>query len=346
MGKVFQPLQLKNMTVKNRIIRSATNTHMGNYDGTLSEQETQILSELAENEVGIIISGNFYVSGENSKVSTDQPSISSDQFIPQLASVVDQIRKSGCRLILQMSHAGALGCVDNLVGPSEIKQESGRFVKSITQAEIKQIQKDFIAGANRAQKAGFDGVQLHCAHGYLLGEFISPIDNRREDQYGGNVVNRFRIIKEIVIGIKEKCGNDYPIFIKINCNTPGDNDTYEQDILYIIQEFKMLQIDALEISGYDFMKKNMKERNYYLDIARRIHRSVEIPLILVGGIRSLEDMEEVLQEEIDLVSLSRPLICEPDLILKLKEGQAKAKCISCNCCFTYPQTRGKRCALH
>lgn len=346
MKEVFQPITLKNMTVKNRIVRSATNTHMGNSDGTISESEIRILSELAENEVGLIITGNFDVSGENSKVSIDQPSLSSDKVIPYLSTAVNKIKKNGCKLVVQISHAGGLTYASHPVAPSNREYRPGKFARFLTQEEIEQIKADFIASAYRAKRAGFDGVQVHCAHDYLLGEFLSPIYNQRTDQFGGNIDNRFRLVKEIITGIKEKCRDDFPVFIKINSNTEEDTAIYENDLLYMMNEFKLLQVDALEFSGCDFIKKGKKNKNYYLNTARKIRRLIDLPIILVGGIRSIKDMETVLEEGIDMVSLSRPLICEPDLFPKLRAGQEKAQCISCNCCFTLPKTLGKRCTLH
>jgi len=246
----------------------------------------------------------------------------------------------------QINHAGAKSnAAECPVSPSTIKLAGGKITKALSIDEITQIKEDFISAAYRVKQAEFDGVQVHAAHGYLLSEFISPITNKRNDQYGGTISNRFRIVREIIEGIAIKCGKNFPVFIKINSNSEND-EAYENELLYMLGEFKKLGVTAVELSGYDWRLRSIKEHHYYIERTSKMRETVGIPIILVGGIRNLSDMEVVLDSGIDMVSLSRPLISEPDLITKLKNGQDSAKCISCNKCFGLPQKDGRRCILH
>jgi NADH:flavin oxidoreductases, Old Yellow Enzyme family len=346
MNSVFDEIKLNNITIKNRIIRSATNDHLGNFDGTISNEEVLLFKELAKNDVGLIISGHACVSTEG-KVDETQNCIYDDKFIPSFSKISDAIKKYNSKMIIQINHGGKKanpifndGKIS--VGPSEDEN-----TRALSIAEIKEIERDFIDAAYRLKKAGMDGVQVHLAHGYLLSQFISIVTNKRTDEYGGKIENRFRIAKNIVQGIKAKCGNDFPVFIKINSNQEIEDVQYEEDLIYITKECKLIGVEAIEFSGYNFSKVKYKNgKPFYIERIAKLKSKVDIPMILVGGIKSFEDMESVLRNNIDMVSLSRGFICEPNLIIKLKDGQKQAKCINCNKCFSIFKTEPKRCVFH
>ena len=187
-------------------------------------------------------------------------------------------------------------------------------------------------------------MQLHAAHSYLLSRFLDPTFNKRTDEYGGTAENRFRMTEKIVKGIKETCGADFPVLIKINCDTAADNDTYEQDMCYFLRRAEELDVTLVELSGVDFINQPRTATLYYLDRAVRLKKAVPaLPLSLVGGVRSLADMEKVLASGIDMVSLGRALIAEDDFIAKAKNGE-KSICVSCSRCFVLPNKHpGIRC---
>jgi len=342
MRKSLEEVMLKNIAIKNRIVRSATFSRIGNQDGSISDAEMKMYKELAENKVGLIITGHCYVS-TTGQMSSNQTSIADDSYIPRLKELVTMVNQYDCKIVAQISHAGAqTSVIQEPVAPSGIEMIQGHPARELTLTEIEQIKQDFINAAFRAKVAGFNGVQVHVAHNYLLCQFITPAFNNRTDNYGGSQEGRFRIVKEIIEGIKEKCGSEYPVFVKINSNVETDEEIYSKDLIVMMKEFRSLGVEAVEVSGYNFFRKGINEHNYYLEEVCVLRKLVDIPVIVVGGVRNFDDMDEMLNVGIDMISLSRPFICEPDLITKLIEGQKESKCLSCNKCFS---VQGKRCVL-
>jgi 2,4-dienoyl-CoA reductase-like NADH-dependent reductase (Old Yellow Enzyme family) len=343
MGKSLEPIVLKNISLKNRIVRSATNSRLGNLDGSISDADIAMFKELAENNVGLLITGHSYVSPFG-KGNLSQTSICDDTCIPKLTELVTQVKQFNCKIVAQISHAGAQSYViEQPVAPSNIELQKGHPARELTLVELSQIEQDFINAAYRVKVAGFDGVQVQAAHNSLLCEFITPAFNLRTDDYGGSQEGRFLIIKEILKSIKEKCGSDFPVFVKIDINVETDHEKYFNNLVSIMNEFKLLGVEAVEISGYNFTSKGMEDHNYYLEEASELRKLVDLPIIVVGGVRNFDDMDEMLHKGIDMVSLCRPFICEPDLITRLINGQDKSKCLSCSKCFFVPD---KRCILH
>lgn len=347
MIKALDKISLSNIESKNRIVRSATHCYLGNTDGTMSEAEYAMYEELAKNEVGIIITGHCSVA-VSGMANEDQTAIYDDEFIPQLTKLHRLVAGYGAKIIVQINHAGPRAVHhDDLAGVCAAELKKGKHARALTLAEIAEIREQFIAAAYRVKQSGMDGVQIHAAHSYLLSQFIDKTFNHREDAYGGaSIENRARLTMEIVAGIKEKCGADFPVFIKLNNDSKTDNEEYEQDLIYMLKEFKALGVEAVELSGVDFISKPRTETVYYLERIARVRKLVDIPLILVGGVRSLDEIETVLAAGVDMVSLARPFICEPNIIPLLLAGQEKAKCLSCNKCFALPKIKkGIRCVF-
>ncbi len=240
------------------------------------------------------------------------------------------------------------------IAPSAVKDgHSATVPKEMTEEEILIVIEAFTQAAVRAKKAGFDGgVQLHCAHGFLLSNFISPYTNRRTDRWGGgSVENRARIVTEIVRRIKEETGSNFPIFVKMNATDGFQPGTAKAELGLTISQAmetaKLLEkagVCAIEVSGgiseaggvtIKTAINSPSKEAYFKEYSKNIKSAVSIPVILVGGIRSLSVMEGLLENGFaDLISMSRAFISEPDLILKLKSGEAeKARCVSCNLCF-------------
>jgi 2,4-dienoyl-CoA reductase-like NADH-dependent reductase (Old Yellow Enzyme family) len=350
MNQALEAIHYKNISFKNRIVRSATVDPFGNLDGTVSEAQVKLYETLAGNNVGLIISGMSYIT-LGGKEGPGQNSISDDCFIESHKKLVDAVHQADSKVFLQICHCGSSSLsIDGMppVAPSRVLSPGSKAMpRELTVPEIKEIVSQFIQAAVRAKAAGYDGIQIHCAHGYLLSEFINPVYNKRTDEYGGGIENRFRISEEVIRGIKKELGEAYPVWIKINSNIEENDEGYEKDLLYVAQKCKDLGVDAIEYSGYNFTPLGRQGlRNYYLERVAAIRRTVDIPAVLVGGIRSIKDMDEVLSAGIDMVSLSRPFICEPDLITKLMAGQEEAKCSSCSKCFTLYKKEGRRCIFH
>lgn len=350
MSKALEPINLRNIELKNRIVRSATVDPYGNHDGTVSEEQIKYHETLARNNIGLIIGAQSYVT-EVGKVANEQNSISDDMYIEGHKKLVDAVHKAGSKIILQISHcgSGAMSLDGNPpVAPSPIPYPFSDVIpRELTTDEIEVIIQQFVDAAVRAQKAGYDGIQVHGAHQYLLSEFLNPYYNKRTDEYGGSIENRFRITEKVIKGIVEKLGTEYPVFLKVNSNVEENDDEYYNDLIYVAQKCKDLGVAAIEYSGYNFTPLGRKGvHNYYLERVSKVRKEVDIPAVLVGGIRSFKDMDEVLDSGIEMVSMSRPFICEPDLITKLIAGQEESKCTNCSKCFYLYYKEGRRCIYH
>lgn len=344
MGRVDEPIMLGCLSCRNRLVRSATHSFLGTPEGRMSEADFAMYETLAENGIGLIISGHCCVSPRG-RANEEQLNVFDDRAVGDIARAVKLVHEAGSRLIFQLSHAGprAIG-VEDLADVTARPLKKGKTARELRGEEIGAIREEFIAAARRVKRAGADGVQLHAAHSYLLSRFLDPTFNQRTDAYGGDAANRFRLVGEIVAGIKAACGADFPVLLKINSDTKGDDAAYESDLIYMLGEARRLGAELVELSGVDFLSEPRTATLYYLPRAKRLRRAVEEPLSLVGGVRSLADMEEVIESGLDMVSLSRPLICEPDLLPRLRAGQERSNCLGCNRCFVIARLHpGLRC---
>jgi len=353
MTNPFDPIVLGSLRLNNRFVRSATHDYFGNPDGTPSDREIEILDELARNKVGTIITALMSVS-ENGISEKNQNRIDDDRFIDRLSELCLRVHQVDTKLIVQLCHGGNKSLISDDFpipsGPSSVLLKDGLNSKALEISEIDKIVEDFASAALRSKKAGADGVQVHGAHGYLLSQFLSPYENKRDDDYGGCAENRFRIIERIILKIQELCGIDYPILIKLNSNLvrgnnalEGENLSYLSDLNQWINSLSTINVCAVELSGTGFSQFSKLNGPYFLEFAKQIRKHSSIPLILVGGIKSLADIQIVLDSGIELVSMSRPFISDPDLLIKFESGKTKASCTSCNQCFVLPETKNKRC---
>lgn len=358
---VFQKTNIGGIEVKNRFVRSATVSGVGTIDGYVTEAVIDKYKNFSEGQVGLIITGTIGVV-EDDAFAPKTLRIHDDSYIEGLKKLTDTVHKYDSKIMAQIGHNGTLVYPKpkyQILGPSEVKDLATEIIaKEMTKNDIKDIVEAFTQGAVRSKKAGFDGVQIHAAHGFLLNKFLTPYYNRRNDEYGGSVENRTRIIAEIMNNIKIKCGNEFPVFIKINGSDfledeRGKGFTFEEcrEATKILSE---AGYDAIEISGGlvgekrgpAITKIHTKEQEaYHRNYAKIIAEEVSTPVILVGGIKSLEVAEEILNEtKIEAISLSRPLIRESKLIKRWIEGdKKKATCVSCNMCFT---TEGRVCIFN
>ncbi len=352
---IFDPITVCNMKLQNRFVRSATQEFMAEEDGTPTERLGDLYEELARNEVGLIITGYSYVlpGGESDPL---QQGIYDDRFIEAYRKLTERVHRYKSKIVLQIVHGGRQATVSRdypvPIAPSPVKKgDSSVLPREMTDAEILEMIEAFTRAAVRAKKAGFDGVQLHCAHGFLLSNFISPYTNRREDRWGASTENRARIITEIVRRIKEEVGEDFPILAKMNATDGfrsgsaksglGLNAPESVDVAKLLEK---AGVCAIEVSGgiseaggvtiRTAINSPAKEA-YFKNYSKMIKEAVGIPVILVGGIRSLSVMQCLVKNGCaDLISMSRTFISESDLIPKLRSGEVeKARCVSCNLCF-------------
>jgi 2,4-dienoyl-CoA reductase-like NADH-dependent reductase (Old Yellow Enzyme family) len=352
MSILFEPLKIGRLELKNRFVRSATGDGGADEKGFVTDQQVKLFSDLAEGEVGLIIVGITYVH-PTGKGTTPQNSIVTDDYIPGLRRVTDAVHRLGGKIAIQLHHAGRIArfLAPGLVplGPSYFEGDpyfDGKY-KTMTVDQIREIASAFGEGARRAKEAGFDAVQLHGAHGFLLSQFLSPFTNRRQDEWGGSPENRLRFHHALYDAVRKQVGPDFPVLIKI-----GVEDTFPEGMQ--LKEGVEAAItmagwgfDALEIScgvrglGYEQseFRQNVDrpdQEAYYRTWCREIKKRVKVPVIMVGGMRSFELMDELVQkgDYCDSISMCRPFIREPKIISRWQSGdQGKAKCISCNLCL-------------
>ena len=281
-----------------------------------------------------------------------------DKRNPGLERLVAAVHAKGGKIVAQLTHGGSKRYFDPGIpaeGPSAILDAMSQLTPvEMTAADIETCVADFAAAAQRAVDTGFDGVQIHAAHGYLLSQFLAPYANKREDQYGGGIENRARIIFEIYRAVRREVGDSFPVIIKIDAKQYADEGLEWKDAKWVCCELAQLGIDGIELSaigGPEFMEifSNIDKPEceaYLREFATELKTSVSCPVIMCGGVRSLDVAEKLFHDGTsDFFSLSRPLITEPDLISRWLDGKTeKSRCISCNkCLFSLLQGGETRC---
>ena len=352
LSKLFSSGKIGSVLVKNRIVRSATFSHMAEKYGYIGERNLKLYEELAKGGTGLIITEATAVdpggAGGPYQVCLYEDSHMSGH--KKLANLIHNIDDT--KVAIQIQHTGRLGSHPKYptIGPSPILyKETGITPKELTTEEVKHCIEKFVITGLRAYECGYDLVQLHSAHGYLLNNFISPYTNLRTDDYGGDTQHRVKILKEIYHGIRDEVGKKFPIAIKFQSQDFIPNGISIEEGIEIAKLLSDIGFDAIEPSGGTrealyFTKnstpskliKKTEDENYFLPFAKKIKTFMEnTALILVGGIRDPLIAEKILQEgDADFISLCRPLIYEPDLPNRWKNGDVTpAKCISCNSCF-------------
>ena len=345
----FSPLSLGSLTLKNRFVRSATWDGMADAQGRPTPPQLALYRQLAAAELGLIITGYIAVH----PLGLQFPGtlrLDSDALVSALAPLPATVHAAGGKLVAQLFHGGgqtgpkALGRPG--LAPAAISFPSFDGVpEAMTEAQIGETLAAFGQAARRARAAGFDGVQLHAAHGYLIHQFLSPLTNPRRDGWGGSPAGRRRFLLEACAAVRREAGADFPLLVKLNGCDNLDGGMTLADATEVARALEQAGVCALEISaGSPASGKESPVRagirageneGFNADLARAIRQAVTIPVITVGGLRSRATIDRLLAEGgTDAVALSRPLIRQPELILSWHAGATDAaSCISCNGCF-------------
>jgi 2,4-dienoyl-CoA reductase-like NADH-dependent reductase (Old Yellow Enzyme family) len=346
--KLFEPYSFAGLQLKNRMVRSATYEKRADLDGVATESLIDFYAELASGGVGLIITGNTLV--HTSGLSVPQMlCIHNDHYIEPLKRLTKTVHDLGGAIVMQLSHGGRQ-CFPKYLGgaqpmaPSAVFDPSTKITpREMEYSEIWEIVEAFGDAAWRAFNAGFDGVQIHAAHGYLVNEFLSPHTNRRNDYWGGDEEMRFHFVGEIIDAIKKEVGSNLPLMVKLNCDDFVSGGLRPEESLRIAKRLQMAGVCAIEVSGGMMEAGNLTVRPninteakeaYFRRQAGMFARELDIPVMVVGGIRSRAIAEDILQKgDAELVSFARPLLREPDLPKKFMEGKERADCTSCNNCM-------------
>ena len=365
MSKLFTPVRIGSLAIPNRLIRSATAEWLADAEGRPNPALRSLYRDLARGGVGLIVTGHMYVH-PSGKAHSMMAGIYSDELVPDLMVLADAVHREGGRVVVQINHGG-LQCWGGLesepIAPSAVAASPLRQgARKMKPDEIDLIVEAYGHAARRAQEAGFDGVQIHAAHGYLVNQFLSPLVNRRLDAWGGSLEGRMRFLRAVCLEVRKQVGPDYPVFIKLGMMDHAEGGLTAEEGTQVVAALEEMGLDAVEISGgiAGPLKRDLNvrpairsesEEAYFRPLAVQARPATSLPIALVGGFRSRHVMEEVLDAgDADIIALCRPLICEPAFPNKLRLGlQERSACISAGRCS--PAKAGDvgiacRCPIH
>ena len=349
---LFSPEKIGNIKIKNRIVRSATFMHIAEKYGYIGDRYLKVYDELARGGTGLIITGAVAVDPTGTG-GPYQVCLYDDSHMQGHKKLVDTVHEHDeTKIAVQIQHIGRLGVHPKYptIAPSPVPYKvTGITPRELTTEEVKEYIEKFVKTGIRAHECGYDLVQLHGAHGYFLTNFLSPYTNLRNDEFGGNIEKRTKILRDIFYGIRDEVGKQFPIIIKFQSQDFIPNGITEEEGVEIAKILSKIGFDALEPSAggaeaqlsklgriTSKVIKREEDENYFLPIAKKIKPFLaDCSLILVGGIRNPIRAEKILNDNnADFISLCRPLIYEPDLPNRWKSGDTTPpKCISCNSCF-------------
>ena len=333
---LFTPITLPNgTTIKNRFFKSAMSEGMGTKNFQPKKNIATLYKRWAEGGTGLIITGNIMVDPKG----TAEPGnivFDKNSNMEILKDWAKQGQQHGAKVMVQLNHPGKQvpkTIAKETVAPSTIPLGNGlnklfSTPRALTTSEVEELVQKFVTSAKVAKEAGFSGVQIHAAHGYLISQFLSPHDNRRTDKYGGSLENRMRFLKEIYLGMREELGKDFTIGIKINSTDFKEDGLTEEDSLKTIIELANLGLDFVEISGGTYERPAMmgatsKSTNqvFFAEYSKKLKQRIEIPVVVTGGIRSINAMNTLLNDNTtDFIGIARPLTIDPNIPNKIKQG--------------------------
>jgi 2,4-dienoyl-CoA reductase-like NADH-dependent reductase (Old Yellow Enzyme family) len=349
MRTLFDETTLNGMTLKNRLVRSATWEGMAAPDGRPTAKLAAQYATLAQGGVGLIITGYTFIRPDGKQL-PGQMGIHTDDFCPDMRLLADAVHREGGKICLQLVHTGGQASSAEAgrrpLAPSAVKVDQyTELPEELSEDGIRELIAFFGEGARRAWECGFDAVQLHAAHGYLVNQFLSPLTNQRTDCWGGDVEGRSRFLMESYRSVRANVGADFPVLVKLNGSDNLTGGLTLDDAVHAARALSAEGVDAIEVSsgtpasgGETPVRQHIdipSQEAYNLNLAERIRSAVICPVMVVGGLRSFEVSAAIIRRgEADYIALSRPLIREPDLPRRWRGGdETHARCISCNGCF-------------
>jgi len=317
MKTILTPLVTLKLVLKNRLVYPPMATSKATEDGLVSEEVLKFYDDITRSKnIGLVIVEHSYISIEG-KANPKQTSIALDETIEPLRKLVEVIHKNESKVILQINHAGSAATKEvtgkEPVGPSAVPNpRKGTTPKELNIEEIADIVRKFAESARRAKLAGFDGVEIHSAHGYLLNQFLSPLSNKRKDEYGGSLKNRMKIHLEVVKAVREAVGESYPIFLRLGASDYIKGGTTIEDSKILSVELVKAGVDILDISGgfcgYIPESVDLKVQGYFYPLSSAIKEVVDIPVIVTGGITDIISGNNLIKEnKSDLVGVGRAI---------------------------------------
>lgn len=340
---IFSPFTVQRMTTKNRIVMTPMGTNFGEHSGEMSFLHINYYEQRAKGGVGLLTVENASVYSPQGSNGTTQLRIDRDEFIPRLFNLCERVHKHGACISIQLNHAGA-SAMSSRTGEQPVSasnipsKEGGEIPRPLEKDEIYMIVKKYGEAAKRAQIAGFDAVEIHAGHSYLLSQFLSPLTNKRTDEFGGSAENRARFTRLVIDEVRKQVGPFFPIFVRISADEFLDGGNTLDDCIDYLQYFGD-NVDVYDVSaGLNGSIQYQLDANYMPDgwrsyMARRVKEAYGKPVVTVGNIRDPQVAEDILARgDADLIGMGRGLIADPDWVNKVEFGHEDdiRKCISCN----------------
>ena len=369
----LEPGRLGPVVTRNRLVRAGTSETMAAADGAVTDRLVGLYRQLAANEAGAIFTGHLF-SHARGRYAPLQTGIHDDALLPGLRRLAAAVHQEGGVILAQVAHAGSQSRAREVdpVAPSAIPNAlTGRPVPAASEEEIRQAIDGFARGARRAVQAGFDGVHIHGANGYLISEFLSPLTNRREDGWGGDAERRARFAVEVARAVRAQVPADRALTMKLGLVDAPDGGLGLDESLEVARRLVAEGLDALEVScgvmerptdsARQYVAVSRKraagdlllhrvlhgpaQEAYFTPWARRVREVVDVPIVAVGGLRDTDTMERLLQDgDADFIAMARPFIREPDIVRQLSHGRVGVvDCTSCNLCLMHEGHHALRC---
>jgi 2,4-dienoyl-CoA reductase-like NADH-dependent reductase (Old Yellow Enzyme family) len=323
----------------------------------VSQAQLDFYRELTLGEIGLIISSGIFPSLDG-WAAPGQMGIHDDSMLPSLEKLVGTVHKNGGKVAAQLMHAGWFGnpklCGYQTVGPTAMVNPANNLpVRELSSSEVNEHVEQFVQAGRRAFEAGFDAVQIHAAHGWLVSAFLSPVTNLRQDEWGGTLEKRANFVIRIVEGIRQLTGPGYPILLKLGLKDYHPKGKTVSEGISSAQKFIAAGVDAIEVSEgieekpFHHIRQDAV-KPYYLEECRQAKQVIQKPLILVGGMRRLEDVQRVVDTGgADAVSMCRPFIMDQHIVKKFRLGvTATSDCTSCNHCIEEMHKQNTHCILN
>ena len=360
--KLFQKTKIGSMRLKNRIVMPAMGVSMAQPGGEANEHIITYYEERAKGGVGLIITEITRIEETYGTAIPTQLGAYHSRHIPHLERLAERVHKYGTKILLQLQHPGRenkSSMIDGrqIVAPSAVMcKVTNEMPRALTTEECSGLVKAFVTGAVLAKRAGFDGVELHAAHGYLLGEFLSPYTNKRTDRYGGSFDNRIRIMEEMITAIRFMCGPQFIISVRISADEFVEGGLKLDEAIKIVRTLESFGIDVINVSSgiYESAPTIIEPASYpqgwKKHLAAAVKKSVKIPVIAVNNIKEPEVAEQLLEEGVcDYIAIGRALLADPQWANKAKENRSDEinKCIGCLYCFSSLSDGGHiKCAVN
>ena len=340
---IFSPLTVKNMTIKNRIVMMPMGTNYGEQNGEMSFLHINYYEQRAKGGTGLIIVENASIDSPQGSNGTTQLRIDHDNYLPRLFKFCENIHRYGTKIAIQINHAGASAISSRInmqpVSASDVpSKEGGEIPRPLSREEILHIVKKYGEAAKRAQTAGFDAVEIHAGHSYLISQFLSPITNKRTDEFGGSVENRTRFCRMVIDEVRKQVGPFFPIMLRLSADELMEGGNTLDDTLEYL-DYLQEEIDIFDVScGLNGSIQYQIDANYLPDgwrsyMAKAVKEKFNKPCISMGNIRDPKVAERILADgDADLIGMGRGLIADPAWVNKVATGHEcdLRKCISCN----------------